>query len=106
MWEEQGALRTERNQRFHYGTKREFSSDDQTFRSAAIFETRGVEGKDRFGRRIDLNRSFKEVLVGLQRDFDRATRKLVRELDELSRILGREFESRFIPRFRSSSHGF
>lgn len=103
----QGALRVERNRRFHHGKEREFTDDDQTFRSASLMERwpHGVRGTDRYGRQIDLERSMKEGLVELQRDFNRSTRKLIIQLDKLYSILGDEFERRFVPRIRAATHG-
>ena len=102
---DQGALRGERNARFHHGEERSFVGDDDTFRMAAQFESysMGVGGLDRHGRRINAERSFKEGLVDLQREFNHTTRKLVRQLDRLYGKLGVEFESRFIPRFRADA---
>jgi hypothetical protein len=105
--ESQGALRGERNKRFHHGEERGFTDDDQTFRIAAILEHQSgvVGGTDRYERKVDLERSMKEGLVELQRDFNRATRKLIIQLNGLYSILSGEFERRFVPRFRAASHG-
>lgn len=106
MLDDQGHLRPERNARMHHGEEREFTDDDQTFKIGAIFERmHGIQGKDRFGRRINVDRSFKEGLVGLQREFNKSTRVLVRQLDRLYNLLWDEFEDRFGPRIRASTHG-
>lgn len=104
---DQGALREERNARFHHGTERGFTLDDETFRMAALFERTagGLHGRDRDGRRIDVERSFREGLVELQREFNPATRRLIRRLDHLYDQLGAEFETRFVPRFRAGEFG-
>ena len=104
---DQGHLREERNARFHHGIERSFSHDDRTFRTASLIENHsgGVAGADQFGRKINLERSFKEGLVELQREFNRATRRLVRLLDQLYDELWREFEDRFDPQIRNSAHG-
>ena len=100
---DQGSLRIERNARFHHGTERGFTSDDQTFRLATGVErwSAGMKGNDRYGQRINVERSFKEGLVELQRDFNRTTRKMVWQLDRLYDSLSPEFEARFVPKFRS-----
>lgn len=105
---DQGRLRTERNFRVHQGVERSFTQDDQTFRMAALFEHRhqGTKGEDQFGRRINVTRFFKEALVELQRDFNRATRLLVRLLDSLYDQLWEEFEKRFGPLILAATHGF
>jgi hypothetical protein len=100
-------LRSERNSRFHHGEERGFTTDDQTFRTLALWEHRfnGMIGTDRFGRKANLDRSFKEGLVELQRDFNRATRELIRGLDKAYSLLSPEFETRFVPKFRAATHG-
>lgn len=107
MHDEQGSLRAERNARIHHGEERGFTQDDQTFRLASLFEHRtgDARGFDRFGRKINLERSFQEGLVELQRDFNRTTRRLVRQLDRLYDELWGEFNSRFSPRYRVATHG-
>lgn len=107
LQKDQGELRTERNARFHHGDERQFTGDDQTFRIAALHAHwgGGVAGKDRNGRRIDIDRYFKEGLVELQRDFNRVTRRLARQLDRFYDMLSVEFEARFVPRFRAGPFG-
>lgn len=107
MKKDQGSLRLERNERFHHGSEREFTDDSATFKIAARFEHwgSGLEGHDQHGRRINVERSFKEGLVELQRDFNAATRKLVRHLDTFYDLAGTEFESRFALHSNVSSHG-
>jgi hypothetical protein len=104
---DQGRLRSERNARVHHGVERAFTQDDTTFKLAATFEhgLSGMTGKDRFGRKINLERMLKESLVELQREFDCSTRILVRQLDRLYDELWREFETRFESRIRSATHG-
>lgn len=104
---DQGALRHERNARVHHGIERSITGDDMTFRAAALFEHRGhgLRGVDQDGRRINVERSFREGLVEQQREFNQATRKLVRQLDRLYDQLGTEFETRFVPRFRAGPFG-
>lgn len=103
MLDEQARLRTERNARIHEGKERDFTTDDQTFQIAARFN--GMKGTDREGRPINVNRSFREGLVGLQREFNNSTRVLVRQLDALYDELGHEFEARFGSRFVAAKHG-
>lgn len=66
----------------------------------------GVVGQDRYGRTIDADRSFKEGLVGLQRDFNRSTRLLLKQLDPLYDLLWYEFEDHFGPLIAAATHGF
>jgi hypothetical protein len=109
MVREQGDLRKERNARFHHGVERGFTQDDLTFRITALMEHRmgGVAGggQDRFGRKVNIDRMFKEALVELQREFNRVTRRMVRQLDRLYDELWSTFEDRFRPRIRNSTHG-
>ena len=101
-------FKNERNLRFHRGVERGFTEDDQTFKTAALFEHRynGIHGNDRFGRKINVERFFKEGLVELQRDFNQVTRKLVRQLDRLYGEFEQEFGARFSPRYAAASHDF
>jgi hypothetical protein len=108
MIKDQGDLRQERNARFHHGAERGFTDDNEAFRITALMEHRwgGVDGgKDRFGRKLDMERMFKKGLVELQREFNRATRRLVRQLDRLYDQLWPAFEARFGPRIQNSTHG-
>lgn len=107
MGKDQGNLRPERNARFHHGEERTFTDDNVTFWTAAIFEKRGtpVSGSDQYGRFINIERSFKEGLVELQRDFNSATRQLVRQLNVFYDLTSIEFNSRFTPRFHAATHG-
>jgi hypothetical protein len=107
MLKDQGNLRQERNARFHHGTERGFTDDDETFRMTALMEHRwgGVAGNDRFGRKIRMERIFKEGLVEIQREFNGVTRRLVRQLNRLYDLLWFEFEARFGPRIQNSTHG-
>lgn len=106
MLDEQSRLRNERNARIHQGLERAFTLDDQTFKLAAMFERgQGMMGRDRNGRRINVNRSFREGLVGVQREFNVSTKQLVGQLDALYDELWDEFETRFGPRIATSTHG-
>jgi hypothetical protein len=107
MQDDQGTLRIERNALFHDGHERPFTQDDVSFRTASLFEHRGspMTGHDRYGRKLDVARSFREGLVGLQRDFNGSTRRLVRHLDKLYGLLGDEFEGRFEPLISTATHG-
>lgn len=107
LTKDQGTLRTERNARVHHGEERTFTVDDSTFRLAAQFNHRGkgMVGHDFYGRPINVQRSFKEGLVGLQRTFNRTTRRLVRQLDRLYDELWCEFEDRFGPLVAAATHG-
>ena len=108
MLADQGDLRPERNARIHHGEERVFTIDDTTFRTAALFNHRlhGMVGTDYYGRPVNVERSFKEGLVELQRAFNRSTRTLVRQLDRVYDDLWDEFESRFGPRIAAATHGF
>jgi hypothetical protein len=104
--DDQGTLRDERNSRFHHGHERSHTDDDQTFQMASIFErTNGITGTDRYGRMINLDRSFKEGLVKRQKDFNRTSRAISKRLNGLYDELWNAFEERFIPRIRGSTHG-
>lgn len=105
---DQGRLRDERNMRFHHGIERWFTADDSTFRTAALYEHRGrgLRGTDRHGRRINVERSFKEGLVSLQREFNQVTRRLLKQSNRLFDELSPEFESRFVPRFRAGPFNY
>lgn len=103
---DQGDLRPERNARFHHGAERAFTDDSVTFQMVSRFERlgNGIVGRDQYGRRINIERSFKEGLVELQREFNAATRKLVRHLNAFYDLAGGEFERRFTPRLRTATH--
>lgn len=107
MLADQGKHRFERNARFHHGEEREFTEDSMTFELAARWEQwgRGMAGKNRVGRNINVRRSFQEGLVELQRQFNLSTRALIKRLDQLYDLLEIEFESRFGPRIRAATHG-
>ncbi|OJY48488.1 MAG: hypothetical protein BGP17_01555 [Sphingomonas sp. 67-41] len=107
MLDDQGGLRDERNARIHQGEERAFTIDDRSFKTASLFNHRlnGMVGTDYYGRPINVQRSFKEGLVRLQRAFNRSTRKLVRQLDRVYDELWDEFEDRFGPRIAAATHG-
>jgi hypothetical protein len=108
MIDNQGALRSERNSRFHHGVERNFTDDDVTFRVAAQFEhfANGITGTDRFDRNIDVEQSFREGLVSIQRDFNSSCRDLNKYLNRLYSVLHTEFEDRFGLLIRNATHGF
>lgn len=108
MGSTQDELRVERNIRFHRGEERQLSSDDSTFKMAAIFEHRGqqISGTDENGHVISVNRYFKEGLVALQREFNSATKKTDSDLSKVYEYLSEEFEARFRPKFRDPSLSF
>ncbi|NDV87738.1 hypothetical protein GTW51_13610 [Aurantimonas aggregata] len=103
MIDDQGDLRHERNRRFHHGLERRFSSDDQVFLVASLFEHRfsGAVGPN--GRALPVERLYREGLVELQREFNAAMKKLVRQLNWLYDALHPEFDRRFSPKFRAGS---
>jgi Cthe_2314-like HEPN len=107
MLGEQEDLRQERNQRIHHGSERSFTDDATTFKMASLFNDKlhGMKGKDQFGRKINVQRSFKEGLVGLQREFNKSTRLLTTRLDGLYDLLGRELENHFGPLIANATHG-
>lgn len=107
MLDEQEVLRNERNSRVHHGEEREFTDDDETFKTASLFNDKfhGMKGTDRYGRRINVDRSFKEGLVSIQRDFNRSTRLLKKQLDNLYDLLREEFEDHFGPLIAAATHG-
>src|SRR5271166_790540 len=100
MIEDQGTLRQERNGRFHHGAERGFSSNDQMFRIAALFEHRSQAMVDERSRPLPVRRLFREGLVELQREFNAVMRQVVRRLDRLYDLLHPEFEQRFSPKFK------
>lgn len=101
MLSDQGHLRIERNSRIHHGEERCYTQDDTTFRTAALFthSYNGISGTDRFGHKINLDGFFKEGLVELQKEFNKATKKLVRQLDLLYNELGIRFETSFVDNY-------
>lgn len=103
MIDDQGELRRERNRRFHHGLERRFSSDDEVFRVASLFEHRfnGAVGPN--GRALPVERLYREGLVELQRDFNTAMRKVVRQLSWLYDALHPEFDRRFSPKFNAGT---
>ncbi len=107
MLDEQEVLRNERNSRVHHGEERAFTDDDQTFKTASLFNDKfhGMKGTDRYGRRINVDRSFREGLVSIQRDFNRSTRLLKKQLDNLYDLLWEEFEDHFGPLIAAATHG-
>ncbi|GAC1045942.1 hypothetical protein thsrh120_59470 [Rhizobium sp. No.120] len=107
MMDEQEQIRIERNARIHHGIERRFTDDDQTFKTASLFADRyhGIRGKDMFDRKIDVDLSFREGLVGMQRDFNLHVRKLEHQLDNLYHLLWDEFEDRFGPLIAAATHG-
>jgi hypothetical protein len=107
MGKDKGNLRSERNARFHHGEERSFTDDSVTFWTAAIFEKNGnpLTGSDQYGRRINIERSFKEGLVELQREFNAASRQLIRQINVFYDLISIEFDSRFTPRFHAATHG-
>jgi hypothetical protein len=100
MIADQGTLRQERNGRFHHGTERGFSSDDQLFRVGSVFEHHHGQLENGNDLPIPIARYFSEGLVELQKEFNVMMRKLVRRLDELYDMLAPEFEATLSPRFR------
>jgi hypothetical protein len=98
---DQGLLRTERNSRFHHGLEREFSSDDSMFRTGALFEHRFDGATISDGRKLPMERLFREGLIELQREFNSAMRTVVKQLDRLYDMLHPEFEQRFSPKFKA-----
>ncbi|MEM6890637.1 MAG: hypothetical protein AAF636_21265 [Pseudomonadota bacterium] len=107
MLKAQEDLRSERNIRIHEGQERAFTDDDFTFKLASLWTDGGpgMTGHDRYGRKINIDRSFKEGLVTLQRDFNRSTRLLIKQLDQFYDLIWDEFEDRFRPRFAAANHG-
>ena len=106
MSADQGRLRSERNSRVHQGEERAFTDDDLTFYVGAVFERgSGIRGTDRYGRSVNIERSFREGLVALQREFNSHTRQLICRLDRLYDLLSDEFESRLEPHVRASVQG-
>ena len=107
MLEEQSGIRAERNSRIHHGLERAFTDDDVTFKTASLFNDRfhGMKGTDYSGRPINVDISFREGLVWLQRDFNRHTKILQSQLDTVYDLLVDEFESRFGPLVAAATHG-
>jgi len=105
MIADQGALRHERNGRFHHGAERGFSSHDQMLRMGSNFEHRFNGARGANGRPLPVNRLFREGLVELQREFNVLMRRLVSRMNELYDMLEPEFEATFAPRFRDGHFG-
>lgn len=107
MLDEQSDIRAERNSRVHHGHERAFTDDDVTFKTASLFNDRlhGMIGKDYYGRPINVDISFREGLVWLQKDFNRHTKVLQSQLDTVYDLLVDEFEDRFGPLVAAATHG-
>lgn len=107
IFEQQESLRTERNSRIHHGFERAFTDDDRTFKMASLFNDKlnGMVGADMYGRKIDVDLSFREGLVRLQRDFNRHVREIEQQLDRLYDLLWDVFEERFGPLIAAATHG-
>lgn len=101
-------LTTERNERFHRGIERPFSSDDMTFKTVSLYEHRGTGmiGDDRNGKKIDTDRYMRESLSQLQKIFNRETKKIERKLDNIYDALLTEFNPRFSEKFRNPATGY
>lgn len=97
MLDEQSDIRAERNSRIHHGLERAFTDDDVTFKIASLFNDRfsGMIGKDYYDRPINVDISFKEGLVRLQKDFNHHTKTLLSQLDTVYDLLVDEFEDHF-----------
>lgn len=107
MFEQQESVRTERNARVHHGFERAFTDDDRTFKTASLFNDKlnGMVGTDMYGRKIDVDLSFREGLVRLQRDFNHNVREIEQQLDRLYDLLWNVFEERFGPLIAAATHG-
>lgn len=107
MFGQQESIRFERNARIHHGLERSFTDDDTTFKMASLFNDKlhGMVGTDRHGRKINVDLSFREGLVGLQRDFNRHVSQLEKQLDGLYDLLLDAFEDRFGPLIAAATHG-
>jgi hypothetical protein len=107
MFDQQEIMRMERNARVHQGYERDFTDDDQTFKVASLWNDRGsgMIGNDMFGRKIDVDISFRAGLVGLQKEFNEHVLRLETQLDQLYDILWDEFEDRFGPLIAAAKHG-
>lgn len=101
-------LKIERNERFHRGLERLYTSDDETFRSISWYELngRGMTGEDVYGREIDNEKFFREGLVNLQRDFNSENKKLLKCLNALYNVLFCEFEKRFSQKYNDPITGY
>lgn len=107
MLDSQQAIRDERNLRVHHGLERAFTDDDVTFKLASSFTDKGngMRGSDYYGRPINLDISFKEGLVSMQKDFVRHAKALEVQLEALYELLWPEFEVRFGPLVAAATHG-
>lgn len=94
---QQKELRTERNVRFHAGEEEDFTDDDVTFKIAALWAHRGspLNGEDRYGRTIDIDRFFRDAVGRLRVKFNENSKMLVASLDDFYDPLSKEFEGRF-----------
>ncbi|NVD26813.1 hypothetical protein HUO14_02700 [Parasphingorhabdus flavimaris] len=63
-----------------------------------------MTGTDRYGRTIDVDLSFREGLVVLQREFNQSVLRLKSQLDQLYDFLWDGFEDGFGPRIAAATH--
>ncbi|MFJ6326159.1 MULTISPECIES: Cthe_2314 family HEPN domain-containing protein [unclassified Rhizobium] len=103
----QELVRSERNSRVHRGVELELTDDDATFETASLFIDRynGTRGRDRHGRKLDLDIAFRAGLVTMQREFNTQVRSLERQLDGVYDLLWEAFEARFGPLIAAATHG-
>ncbi len=100
-------LREERNIRFHRGIQDELTDDDTTFQTVARFKHwgQGMTGTDRYGRAIDLDRSFAEAIEYLRGKFSKNVENLSNALSPFYDEMHEEFDKRFSPKF-NAENGF
>lgn len=99
----QSSLRAERNVRFHRAEEEWFTDDDETFKMVALWSHRGrpMSGKDRHGRKIDLDRFYRLATFHLQKKFNANSKILAKALEEFYVSLKDDFEERFVVKCRA-----
>lgn len=98
-------IREERNLRVHRAEERGFTDDDTTFWIASLFESdgQGIKGKDRFGRKIDLSKTYDDAVENIGGELKRTCSDMERELESLYESLDAEFDWRFREKYDASS---
>ncbi|TCI00183.1 hypothetical protein EJV46_05900 [Roseococcus sp. SYP-B2431] len=108
MLDDQGALRDERNARFHHGTEHILTDDDQVFHALSMLERMKIAtiSSDSSGNKLDVSHFFGTGLYSLQIKFNKPTKSLVKSLNIFYNIIEPDFEGRFGPLVAAATHGF
>ena len=98
-------LRTERNVRFHRAEEEPLTDDDTTFQVMARYKHwgRDMGGFDRYGRKVNLSRSYNQAIDSLRLKFRIHLKALNSSLSNLYESLFDEFEMRFKRKFRDET---